>query len=109
MKEGPRKLILSAPLTHSDWMLKAGVEWGAAGVRHMLDACKECGWTRIYWRVLDGGRAMYRSKEVQPAEHWDKASFWSPQSETDKALFRRVAADVTETQRVSLLGKLTGT
>jgi hypothetical protein len=30
-----RKLIFSAPLTHSDWM-------------HMLDAAKACGWSIIY-------------------------------------------------------------
>jgi hypothetical protein len=30
--------ILSAPLTHSDWMLKAGMKWGKPGVEHLLDA-----------------------------------------------------------------------
>src|SRR5689334_6964740 len=42
-----KKLILSAPLTHSDWMLKPGIAWDAEGVRHMLDACKACGWSRV--------------------------------------------------------------
>src|SRR3954465_9403960 len=51
------RLTLSAPLTHSDWMLKPGIKWGAEGVHHMLDACKACGWSRVHWRVLDGGRA----------------------------------------------------
>ena len=37
------KLPLSAPLTHSDWMLKPGMKWGPEGVYHMLDACKACG------------------------------------------------------------------
>ena len=32
----PDKLILSAPLTHSDWMLKPGMEWGEAGVRVIM-------------------------------------------------------------------------
>src|ERR1035438_3700821 len=54
------KLILSAPLTHSDWILKAGMAWGDAGVRHMLDACKACGWSRVYWRALAGGHALYK-------------------------------------------------
>ena len=49
-----RKFILSAPLTHSDWMLKPGIAWGLDGVHHMLDACRECGWSKIYWRVLVG-------------------------------------------------------
>ena len=34
------KLILSAPLTHSDWILKPGIDWGEAGVRHMLEVMK---------------------------------------------------------------------
>ena len=28
------RLEMSAPLTHSDWMLRPGVEWGPVGVRH---------------------------------------------------------------------------
>src|SRR5262245_60020110 len=56
------KRILSAPLTHSDWVLQEGVAWGDAGVRHMLEACKACGWSRMYWRALDSGRALYRSR-----------------------------------------------
>jgi hypothetical protein len=60
------KFILSAPLTHSDWMLKPNIPWGADGVRHMLDACKECGWSRIHWRVLDGGRSLFRSRHLRP-------------------------------------------
>ena len=62
----PRKFILSAPLTHSDWMLKAGIAWGDAGVRHMLDACKAAGWSRIYWLAFDGGRSCYESKLLCP-------------------------------------------
>src|SRR4051812_40406988 len=61
------KLFLSAPLTHSDWMLKPGIEWGEAGVRHMLDACKAAGWSRVYWRACDAGRATYKSKLMRPA------------------------------------------
>src|SRR5688500_17723417 len=61
------KLILSAPLTHSDWMLKPNMAWGRDGVKHMLDACKACGWSRIHWRVFDAGRATYASKLLKPA------------------------------------------
>src|SRR4051794_14334075 len=56
------KLTFCAPLTHSDWMLKPGIHWGPEGVHHMLDACKACGWSRVHWRALDGGRANYASK-----------------------------------------------
>jgi hypothetical protein len=36
------RLILCAPLTHSDWMLKPAMagKMGEVGVRHMLDMCK---------------------------------------------------------------------
>src|SRR6266480_664089 len=76
----PDKLILSAPLTHSDWMLKPNIPTGEPGVRHMLDACKACGWSRIYWRVLDGGRALYKSKLLRAQGKWDDDNFWNPQS-----------------------------
>ncbi len=63
-------LVLGVPLTHSDWMLKPGIAWGAAGVRHMLDACKACGWSQVYWRALDGGRSLYTSKLLKPMGPW---------------------------------------
>ena len=101
----PRKLTLSAPLTHSDWMLKPGIGWGTDGVRHMLDACKDCGWSRIYWRVLDGGRSLYKSRLLHPMGQWDTDSFWSPQSDADKALHRRFTAGMSDEQRTALLKK----
>ncbi len=58
----PSPILLSAPLTHSDWVLKdnvPGVDAGLSGVRHMLDMCRDAGWTRIYWRCLDAGRSLY--------------------------------------------------
>src|SRR4051812_27676513 len=82
----PKKFVLSAPLTHSDWMLKVGMAWGEEGVRHMLDACKAAGWSKIYWRVFDGGRSCYNSKLLRPMGKWDDDSFWTPQSAEDKAL-----------------------
>ena len=101
-----RKFILSAPLTHSDWMLKAGIVWGAEGVHHMLDRCKECGWNKIFWRVLDGGRALYRSKFLLPGGKWDDDSFWNPQSEEDKALFRRFTSNMSDERREAMRKKL---
>src|SRR5947209_8990807 len=99
------KFILSAPLTHSDWMLKPGVEWGEAGVRHMLDACKASGWSRIYWRVLDGGTAMYKSRIVR-ADHWDEDSYWSPQTAADRALVEKYSPNMTIQQRRALRDRL---
>jgi hypothetical protein len=99
------KLVLSAPLTHSDWMLKPGIAWGAEGVRHMLDACKACGWSRVHWRVLDGGRSLYASKLMDPGGPWDEDSFWSPQTPADKALAERYTAGLTPEKRKELLDK----
>lgn len=98
-------LILGAPLTHSDWMLKPGIPWGAAGVRHMLDACKACGWTRIYWRALDGGRALYDSKLLRPGGKWDEDSFWSPANPQDRALSVRFSGNLPEEKRKAVLAK----
>ena len=80
------KLTLSAPLTHSDWMLKAnGPKWGPEGVRHMLDACKACGWSNVYWRVFDAGVSTYRSKLLRPGCKAEVDSFFQPQNEADLA------------------------
>ncbi len=68
-------MLLSSPLTHPDWMMKPDIPWGAAGVRHMLDACKASGWSRIHWRVLDGGRALYRSKLLDPQGKWEEDNY----------------------------------
>jgi hypothetical protein len=87
-------LILGAPLTHPDWMLKAGIEWGDAGVRHMLDACKACGWSRVYWRALDGGRALYKSKLVRAQGKWDPDNGLNPQTEEGKAVARNLGQDL---------------
>ena len=88
------KLIFGAPLTHSDWMLKPGIACGEEGVRHMLDACKACGWSRVYWRALDGGRSLYKSKLMRPQGRWDDGSFWDPQTDEDKALAKRFSGNL---------------
>jgi hypothetical protein len=100
------KFILSAPLTHSDWMLKPGIAWGPEGVRHMLNACKACGWSRVHWRAFDGGRALYHSKLTTAAGKWDEDSFWNPQSDADKALMRRFTANLSDEKRVALRKQL---
>src|SRR6476469_2159484 len=87
--EGEDKIILSAPLTHPDWMLKPGIAWGPEGVHHMLDACKACGWSRVHWRVFDGGRAVYASKLARPAVKVDADYVWDPQTDKGKAIFKK--------------------
>ena len=87
------KLILSAPLTHSDWMLKPnGPKWGEAGVRHMLDACKECGWSHIYWRVFDAGVSTYHSKLLRAGNHAEHDNFFSPLNDVDLEIQKKISA-----------------
>lgn len=78
------KVRLASPITHSDWMLRTPAPaWGPEGVRQILDRCKQCGWSRVYWRCFDGGRACYLSKLMEPLHgfdednyHRDKGSAW---------------------------------
>lgn len=78
-------MLLTAPLTHSDWYLHPqGPAWGPDGVRTMLEHCRECGLRRIYWRVFDSGRALYASRLLEPfrtADHqepWQYSPGWIP-------------------------------
>lgn len=86
---GEARPTLSAPVTHSDWMLRPGASWGPEGVRKMLDTCKAAGLSRVYWRALDGGRALYRSDLLDPQGPWEEDSFWNPQAAEDRALVER--------------------
>ncbi|MGB7158283.1 MAG: family 10 glycosylhydrolase [Tepidisphaeraceae bacterium] len=100
---GDNRFILSAPLTHSDWMLKpTNVPWGEAGVRHMLDQCKACGWSIVHWRVCDAGCATYKSKLMRPMGKGDANSFWTPQSEEDKKLFEKYTVGLTPQKRADI-------
>jgi hypothetical protein len=84
-----QKLIFGTPLTHCDWMLKdnrPGVKWGIEGVRHMLSICKAAGMSQVYWRVLDAGRAMYKSRIVLPGENYEFNEFYNPVTPAEKAL-----------------------
>jgi len=98
-------LVLSAPVTHSDWMLRPGAAWGPAGVRTMLDTCKAAGLTRVYWRVLDGGRSLYASKLLDPQGKWEDDSFWHPVRPEDAALVRRYGIP-SEAERKKVRDKL---
>ncbi len=105
----PKPIELSAPLTHSDWMLKQNAPpWGEAGVRQMLDTCKECGWTHIYWRVFDAGVSTYKSKLLRAGCKPEPDNYFAPASEADLAARQRLtptdaarAADILK--RISAL------
>jgi uncharacterized lipoprotein YddW (UPF0748 family) len=73
--ERETRLLLSAPLTHSDWMLRPGMAWGPQGIHDMLDKCKATGWTRVHWRVFDGGRALHHSQLMDPQGKWEADNY----------------------------------
>ncbi len=100
------RLPLSAPLTHSDWMLKPGIAAGLDGVKHMLDACKACGWSHVYWRVFDAGRATYRSKLLVANCKADGDSYFNAQSETDRQLFQRFSPNVAPARAAEIVQQL---
>ena len=78
------KVTLSAPLTHSDWVLKdnvQGLDDGLAGVRHMLDMCQAAGWSSIYWRCLDAGRSLYPSRLMDPMGPPQGDNYFNPKPE----------------------------
>lgn len=91
-----RRLVFGAPLTHCDWMLKDNrpqVVFGPEGVRHMLGVCKAAGMAQVYWRVLDAGRAMYKSRLVLPAENYEFDQFYNPVAPEEKALLESYHMD----------------
>jgi hypothetical protein len=100
------KLIFCAPLTHSDWMLRPGIEFGMPGVRHMLDACKACGWSRVLWRVFDAGRATYASKLLARGLEHEPNSIFSPETDADKAAVKKLLPGLTAEQSATYLKQM---
>ena len=93
------KLILSAPLTHSDWSLHEGAAaplWGPEGVKHMLDACKASGWSRIYWRTYDAGRATFPSTVAIPGENILYDNMANPVLPKDKEMAKKYGIDLAK-------------
>ena len=76
-------IILSVPVTHSDWMLHLDTPLEPKTVQHMLDECKASGWTRIYWRLFDGGRVTYASKLADPVGKFDEDHYYDPKNPED--------------------------
>ena len=60
----PEPIILSSPVTHSDWCWhhRDRIGTGKDSVQYILDRCKQVGLRKIYWRCFDGGKANYASK-----------------------------------------------
>jgi hypothetical protein len=102
----PNTLPLSAPLTHSDWLLKQNAPpWGDAGVRHMLDACKAAGWSHVYWRVFDAGVATYHSKLTRPGNRAEHENYFSPRNDADLAI-RQKFSPLSNGQADDILSRL---
>jgi hypothetical protein len=51
-------------------------------IHYMLDQCKASGWTRIYWRLFDGGRTNY-SSNLADRVSWDDDNYHNPQNPAD--------------------------
>jgi len=99
-------LLLSAPLTHIDWMLRDGMAWGPEGVHHMLDQCKKSGWTRVYWRALDGGRSLYESALMDAQGKWDDDCFFRPATSEDRKLTEQFTGGMSAKDRLATLAKV---
>jgi hypothetical protein len=82
------------------------MKWGEAGVRHMLDACKACGWSRIYWRALDGGRGLYKSRLVVPEGKWDDDNFWSPKTDAGRRMLESFTPSLNAAGRAAIADKM---
>lgn len=103
-------LRLSSPLTHSDWAIhdNESVPTGPEGVRYMLDHCKASGWSRIYWRTRNGGRAVYHSGVMDLEGKHDEDNYFNPQTPEDKALadYFNKASGLGEQEAAALLARL---
>lgn len=100
------RLIYCAPLTHSDWMLKPGTVWGDAGVRHMLDQCKACGWSNVLWRAFDAGQATYASKLLKPGIKSEADTIFSPQTDEGRAAVKKLLPNLTPERSAEVLKQM---
>jgi uncharacterized lipoprotein YddW (UPF0748 family) len=85
-----RKIVLSSPVTHSDWVWRDEARIGhhEASVKYILDRCREFGWRKLYWRCLDGGQALYASKLMDSvAVGYDPDNYHAWQSPGQDELF----------------------
>ena len=94
------KIRLSSPLTVTDWWLHHGTV-DEAGIRHMLQQCKNAGLDTIYWRVFDSGYVTFESRYADRFS-WaeiDKGShFWGPKTPEDIAASHSYVKDFESTR-----------
>lgn len=76
-KAGP--VSITSPVTHLDWILATdpAPAWGPEGVRQILDRAKQCGWSAVYWRCFDAGKACYASKLLEPFDAGEPVNIWT--------------------------------
>ncbi len=89
-------------------MLKPGMQWGERGVRHMLDACKGAGLSRVLWRVADAGQATYASKLMRPGMDSAEDTIFSPQTGDGRAAIKALLPDLTPERSQEILQKFKG-
>ena len=67
----PKRFEIALMNTLVDWYLSwptdPPLKWNAEAVRRILDLHAEGGNRTVYWRTLDGGKAMYRTKLAEIA------------------------------------------
>jgi hypothetical protein len=105
-QDADEKIVLCAPLTHSDWMLRPNMVWGIDGVKHMLDACKACGWSHVMWRVFDAGQATYASKLLKCAQRPDVDNIFNPLTDEGRAAVKKLLPNLTEAQAATYLKQM---
>lgn len=94
-------LILSSPLTFSDWVLKDnGPTTDPAGIRYVLERCKAFGFKRIYWRCYDAGRSTYNSKLMEPMVHTQMTAENLYNDDCVGSIFASDAEDTMKLQRI---------
>jgi uncharacterized lipoprotein YddW (UPF0748 family) len=71
----------------------------------MLDACKESGWSHIYWRVFDAGVSTYKSKLLRAGDKAEPDNYFAPTNEADLAI-RQKFSPLTSERSAEVLQKL---
>ncbi|MCL2118130.1 MAG: family 10 glycosylhydrolase [Planctomycetaceae bacterium] len=93
-----KKILLSSPLTFTDWVLRHGTV-DEEGIRYVLQECKNAGLNTIYWRVFDAGYTTFPS-QFADSHSWSEmekgSHFWGPKNPEDMAVTKRYAPNFEE-------------